>query len=743
MDHIFVEKKTTKMKLDPMRKHNRSYKANHSRFRTILIDRRQQSVTKPHHWRGNLSTMVTTRCALVFLANCMITHLVCARLLETLPIARKEEKQIEFVQKLRERRNSDKIRKLQFTLNMLEADNYSADMTNFDDDLLTTIVDARKRAHSSEPKTKKKISLYEPIPVQTFSRKGGKGGSEGKKSMDKKSKGKCPGKGKGNCLASDFPSVSPSPSLSLSPFPSATNIPSSSYAPSEGKGKDSKDGKGMGKNGMGKGMMAMCSGKGKGECAQSVVPTSTLSPSPFATITNFPTSTDFPSFTVAPSIPKGKGMGMMMTMGKAMMAMCSGKGKGECLDSPAPTNTLSPSPSITESPSPTITDFPSLTSAPSKSKGKGMGMMMDMGKGMDKKCKDVNGMRMGKGKDSTNDCSEAPSTAPTLSAAPSTSFPPTGSTSSPTISPTSDPTNDPTSTPTTPNVSPNCEPTSGQCVSTLTDLQSDLDAADVGDIIALCQGTVVTTDTPIDISQSQITLCCIDSECTLLGAGSDSVLVVTGESVTLQDLRFEDGISTQFNGGNVAIEADGDHIIRNCEFVNGETDDIGGNLFVMTTGTLTIEGTSFLDGVATLAGGGLAVLDASQVTIRDSEFIGNDSTEGGGLYSSVSDLLTSQSQDLIIENTTFRRNTADLGAGFLVSSLGDLPSLSVLNNVFSDNTANEGGGAGAILVFLEEIDLSLNGNSGSANTGTLVCPDFLAVSSSSNDPVCLAVDATI
>lgn len=393
---------------------------------------------------------------------------------------------------------------------------------------------------------------------------------------------------------------------------------------------------------------------------------------------DFPTSSPAPS-TSSPfptSVNSPKG-------GKGKSSKCSGgkggkggKGKSACIDSPSASPSPSPFASDLETMAPTLTAMPTMTGKKSK-------------KGM--KCSSAKGKGAG--------CAPSPSPAPT-----------------------------------------NCEPTSGDCVSTLSALVNELNRAEPDSTISICDGTTITSNSIITINQDSTTLCCEGSDCALASNGNDSVLFVQGQSVTLQDLRFENGYSSRFNGGNVAIQADGDHLITRCDFVGGFTFETGGNLFVETKGTVTIEESSFIDGGAGKAGGGVAVLDASSVVIRMSTFANNEAVNGGGFFSNVDPDQPSLSQDIVIEDSGFVGNTATAGAGLLVSELGSLPSLSIINSEFITNEALEAGGAGVILVPLDTLDLELRGNIGVDNTGTR-CQDFLTVlSDNASSSNCIAVD---
>jgi hypothetical protein len=245
----------------------------------------------------------------------------------------------------------------------------------------------------------------------------------------------------------------------------------------------------------------------------------------------------------------------------------------------------------------------------------------------------------------------------------------------------------------------------------------------------------------IEVGLSDITICCITlGSCTLIGTGVDSVLLGGADSLTLQDLRFVDGVASGFSGGNVDIAGNGDHVITRCEFIRGTvTGATGGNLNVRTLGTLTIASSNFTAGksiatgtVATGSGGGLSVIDATQVTILDSDFSANSAeAQGGGMFFTIQSTSTISMQ-ITIQNSTIRDNLAVVGAGFYFENIGTRPIVSILGVEFTSNVATDGAGAGAIIVdtTTTTLTLTLTGNTGSGNTaqtGLAFCDDFLVI----------------
>ncbi len=121
--------------------------------------------------------------------------------------------------------------------------------------------------------------------------------------------------------------------------------------------------------------------------------------------------------------------------------------------------------------------------------------------------------------------------------------------------------------------------------------------------------------------------------------------------------------------------------ISDVTFVDTVTTERGGGLRVTYSGDVSIVGSAFVGNQAS-QGGGLVVSDVSSVNIEDCWFEGNVATEeGGGLFAD-------ESLDLLVANSTFVGNSADLGGGAWVVESGTL----VVDTTFEGNAALESGG---------------------------------------------------
>ena len=280
-----------------------------------------------------------------------------------------------------------------------------------------------------------------------------------------------------------------------------------------------------------------------------------------------------------------------------------------------------------------------------------------------------------------------------------------------------------------PPVNPDCAPTVGDCIATAEELINVLVQLDNDDVVSICGSTTILTSTTLELQANRATICCETTGCRLESDGNDSILSVTGDSVTIADLTFANGISDT-NGGNVGIFGGGNNIVVNSAFENGAADRSGGNLFVESAGSIRIENSVFMDGIATESGGGVSIRLASTVTIIGSTFTANAAGEGGALSSSRVDP-SSDGQVIFIDDSLFDGNAAEVGGALAVTTLGQNPTLMIMNSVFTDNFANTTAGIGAIIEFLDNLELTLDSNTATGNFGgsdpLTACDGFLTV----------------
>lgn len=266
-----------------------------------------------------------------------------------------------------------------------------------------------------------------------------------------------------------------------------------------------------------------------------------------------------------------------------------------------------------------------------------------------------------------------------------------------------------------------CVPTTGPCVATFSQFQQVASEAMDNDVIALCGGKEIVTQTAVVLNKPKMTLCCAATDdkqdCIVKSAGTDRNLAVTGPDFTVQDIFFYNGNFDGDKGGNVDISAPGNHVIEGCEFHNGRAILYGGNLHVQDADSVAIRKSTFANGNSPgIGGGGLAVWNTTKWSLDDCVLEGNSGYNGGGAFSSQLYPYVN-SQSISITRTRFYNNSATFGGGYMATTLGSLPSLLIHDCVFDDNVADNDGGAAMVIHYagLSTLDLSLSGNAGSGN----------------------------
>lgn len=278
-----------------------------------------------------------------------------------------------------------------------------------------------------------------------------------------------------------------------------------------------------------------------------------------------------------------------------------------------------------------------------------------------------------------------------------------------------------------PTPSPSCVPTTGPCVSSKQELDTILSRMEAESVVTLCGDTTIETDEAISINQSSIKLCCETAGCLIESQGSNRNLLVTGSDFTLQGVDFAGGsqVAPGLDGGNVAIQAAGNHFIRDCTFSGGSSDFLGGNLFVDTPNNVTIVRSVFESGQVRYGGGGLGVLNALGTVLNGCTFTDNVAGSDGGGFIVFGDNIVDQ--EIYIYESTFERNQAFHGGGFLATSFGTMPRLDVQLTTFNDNTAEIGAVASVWHHVMQNrlpLDLMLKDNEGMNNKASRECDGF-------------------
>ena len=130
-----------------------------------------------------------------------------------------------------------------------------------------------------------------------------------------------------------------------------------------------------------------------------------------------------------------------------------------------------------------------------------------------------------------------------------------------------------------------------------------------------------------------------------------------------------------------------DCFISNCKFEDNITVGIGGAIWVTRTANIYMDNCSFYSNSAYNGGAIYLMLSLIEVQnpsiITNCTFVDNNATNAGGA-------LRAYSKDnlLVLKNNKFQNNNARIGGAIACSS-----NISVINNIFSNNTASEKGGA--------------------------------------------------
>jgi len=204
----------------------------------------------------------------------------------------------------------------------------------------------------------------------------------------------------------------------------------------------------------------------------------------------------------------------------------------------------------------------------------------------------------------------------------------------------------------------------------------------------------------------------IDSSAiTIVGAG-EGLTILSGQNVN-QVLRIDVALPG-FSNADISISG--------ISIVNGSSASSGGGLYVASTGSdITIQNSSFTGNSSLSDGGGVYVsTETGMVTCSGNSLRLNSSGRfGGGLYMGITGTI---GMTALITNNTFTTNNATApggegGGAYVFPSSG---TITLSNNVFTGNVAENGGGASAYSNGTGMVNLTNNtirGNTATANGG--------------------------
>lgn len=296
-----------------------------------------------------------------------------------------------------------------------------------------------------------------------------------------------------------------------------------------------------------------------------------------------------------------------------------------------------------------------------------------------------------------------------------------------------------------------CVPTSGECASSVEDLQTALTTASPSSVVALCPGHY-KMQSGLHLEDPRVLkLCCLtafEEKCQLEMEGQDKILDVRGfGDFAVQGIHFVNGfgggtdvndddepaiVSNDGPGGNLYVNLlMGGVVIHNCRFNGGEN---RGNVFIASLERVLLLDSHFSCGYP----GGVVVDKAMDVVVSNCDFAHSEQT--GLFVTRIEDYEDSNDPKpkptLDILDSSFTNNSGDDGGGFFASYFGSFPTLTVLSTEFKDNKAkNEYSGGAGSATYLDKAFLYGNtgGNNHQAGEGDYYCTDFAIDLSAGDD----------
>lgn len=293
---------------------------------------------------------------------------------------------------------------------------------------------------------------------------------------------------------------------------------------------------------------------------------------------------------------------------------------------------------------------------------------------------------------------------------------------------------------------------------------SKASANDQDDVVNLAAGTYYVTTTLQYASGENNAL-------TINGAGSNATILDGGHAVrilyittsqqnahvAIQDLRLQNGATSDDGGGLQALVTSASILFSNCLVsgcdATGSSSVGGGANLASDTGVITVTASTFMyntcsgnvgalfvgtnsgiinltdctfdqntvsnsDGSTYFGDGGGAMLysdGTSQINVRGNTFSNNvasggDNPDGGGMMI----YPLGEDSTVIMENNTFTDNSAGLGGGGCCVRLNAGGVATLSNNTFTGNQATVGSGAGVIL-YMDNGSFTFTGNTFSSN----------------------------
>lgn len=177
-----------------------------------------------------------------------------------------------------------------------------------------------------------------------------------------------------------------------------------------------------------------------------------------------------------------------------------------------------------------------------------------------------------------------------------------------------------------------------------------------------------------------------------------------GVGLTVQNLTFVNGASV--SGG--AISVNGELVVQDSTFENNVATDDGGAIYVFNNAPVTIERSTFANNASQEDGGAVFIQTSdgdtdTSVRIVDSTFTDNVAGDLEGFGYSGGAIFTNVDDDLMIEGSTFLRNSATQFGG---AAYGN--SVLIDESTFIDNVARAGGAVYGVSVAANQSTFTTN-----------------------------------
>lgn len=172
------------------------------------------------------------------------------------------------------------------------------------------------------------------------------------------------------------------------------------------------------------------------------------------------------------------------------------------------------------------------------------------------------------------------------------------------------------------------------------------------------------------------------------GEGSGGGVRIIVETALLTSNVFVGNQVKTGAGGGAVVTATDATLVGNSFKANVATYDAGGGLYISSTNAI-LQRNSFKDNVSgSFNGGGIHFSDCDRIWLEANSFDGNQASgKGGGLYIPEN----FEPSEIVFVNNRFTGNEATTYGGGAYIRASSLP-IKIVNNSFSDNSANDGGG---------------------------------------------------